>query len=100
MIPTLKHSKTAALLANPPSEIIGYCTYFLKLAPYRKKADVQMGLSDNALRNYVIFCQHFSDFELDFGQEALTFSELDRRVVEGFTQWLLDKKKIQSKLCW
>lgn len=96
MIPTLKHSKTAALLANPPSEIIGYCTYFLKLAPYRKKADGQMGLSDNALRNYVIFCQHFSDFELDFGQEALTFSELDRRVVEGFTQWLLDKKKFSQ----
>mgnify|MGYP001206270361 FL=1 len=96
MLPTLNHKKTAVLLANPPSEIVGYCTYFLKLAPYRKKADGQMGLSENALRNYVIFCQHFNDFELDFGQKALRFSELDRRVVEGFTQWLLDKKKFSQ----
>ena len=96
MNPTTTHNQTAVFLANPPSEIVAYCTYFLKLAPYRKKADGQMGLSENALRNYVIFCQHFSDFEFEFNQEALTFSELDRRVVEGFTQWLLDKKQFSQ----
>ncbi len=96
MNPTTTHLKTAFFLANPPSEIVAYCTYFLKLAPYRKKADGQMGLSENALRNYVIFCQHFTDFELEFGQNALTFAELDRNVVEGFTQWLLDKKQFSQ----
>ena len=96
MNPTTTHQKTAILLANPPSEIVAYCTYFLKLAPYRKKANGQMGLSENALRNYVIFCQHFADFETEFSQKCLTFSELDRRVVEGFTQWLLNKKKFSQ----
>ena len=96
MNPTTTHLKTAFFLANPHSEIVAYCTYFLKLAPYRKKADGQMGLSENALRNYVIFCQHFTDFELEFGQNALTFAELDRNVVEGFTQWLLDKKQFSQ----
>jgi integrase len=96
MNPTLTHLKTAVFLNNPPSEVVAYCTYFLKLAPYRKKADGQMGLSENALRNYVIFCQHFSDFEETFSENPLTFSELDRRVVEGFTQWLLDKKQFSQ----
>lgn len=96
MNPTLTHQKTALLLSKPPSEIAAYCTYFLKLAPYRKKSDGQMGLSENALRNYVIFCQHFSDFEQEFSEHPLTFSGLNRRVVEGFTQWLLDKKQFSQ----
>jgi integrase len=90
------HQKTAVFLHNPPSEIVPYCTYFLKLAPYRKKADGQMGLSENALRNYVIFCQHFRDFESEFAQKKLTFSKLDKQVVEGFTQWLLEDKKFSQ----
>ncbi|MDG2387156.1 MAG: phage integrase SAM-like domain-containing protein [Flavobacteriaceae bacterium] len=96
MNPTTTSQKTAVLLANPPKEIIAYCTYFLKRAPYRKKVGGQMGLSENALRNYVIFCQHFGDFEAEFHQGALTFSDLDRQVVEGFIQWLLDKKQFSQ----
>ena len=48
------------------------------------------------MRNYVIFCQHFGDFEAEFHKGALTFSDLDRQVVEGFIQWLLDKKQFSQ----
>ena len=96
MNPSLFRQKRNEFITLPPEEIVAYCDYFLARAPYRKKANGQIGLSKNALRNYAIFAEHFRDFEAVFQNPPLHFSALDRSLIETFTQWLLEQKKFSQ----
>ena len=90
MIPNLN------ITEKTPFQVCAYLTHFLKQAPYRKKSGGQMGLSENALRNYRSFQQHFTQFQQQYAEKTLCFSDLNRAVVEGFTRWLLEEKQFSK----
>ncbi len=90
MIPNLNIAK------KTPFQVCAYLSHFLKQAPYRKKSGGQMGLSENALRNYRSFQQHFTQFQQQYAEKTLCFSDLNRAVVEGFTRWLLEEKQFSK----
>ena len=87
---------TLRIATAPPPTVTAYGSYFLKQAPFRKTAHGKMGLSENALRNYQSFCQHFHEFEQQCATGALAFEDLDRSVVERFTEWLLHEKQFSQ----
>ena len=97
VVPKLNLSMPSLLTpTKTPTSIIEYIPYFIQQAPFRKKAGRHMGLSDNAIRNYQSFYHHFKSFQTDFASGALAFKDLDRQVVERFTQWLLEEKKFSQ----
>ena len=96
-VPNLNLSMSSLLsLTKTPTTVTGYIPYFIQQAPYRKKAGGQLGLSDNAVRNYHSFYHHFNTFQHDFATGILAFKDLDRQVVERFTQWLLEEKQFSQ----
>lgn len=93
VVPKLNLSMPTLLApTKTPTTITEYIPYFIQQAPFRKKAGGQLGLSDNAVRNYQSFYHHFSSFQSDYATGILAFEDLDRQVVERFTQWLLEEK--------
>ena len=97
VVPKLNLSMPTLLApTKTPHTITGYIPYFIQQAPFRKKAGGKLGLSDNAVRNYQSFCHHFNCFQTDFTTGILAFKDLDRQVVERFTQWLLEEKKFSQ----
>ena len=95
--PKINNSMPTLLVNHKtPSAVTTYLPYFLKQAPFRKKAGGQMGLSANAIRNYHSFQMHFQCFQQHYASGALEFKDLDRQVVERFTRWLLEEKQFSQ----
>ncbi len=84
---------------NPFSEkecktkILDYLEEFILHAPYRKKQNGEIGLRKSSVLNYINFKLHIKNFQDHIRYHELTFMDLNRNLVENFTEWLLKERR-------
>ena len=65
---------------------------YIKHAPYRRiKRSGSLGLSNNSVRNLMVFKKLIEDFEIHAGGEIM-LNAIDHMLVNMFKEWLLTEK--------
>ena len=65
---------------------------YINHAPYRRiKRSGSLGLSDNSVRNLIVFKKLIEDFEQHIGSQ-ITLKGIDHMLVNMFKEWLLTNK--------
>ena len=73
------------------TSIVSYLDHFIANAKFRSVSGGRVGLSSRAIANYTNFRIVFKEFEIDFSG-TLYFSDLNKKTVDRFKQWLLQDK--------
>jgi len=72
--------------------LIEQISNYIKDAPYRRiKRSGSLGLSNNSVRNLMVFKKLIEDFEKHIGNQ-ITLKGIDHMLVNMFKEWLLTKK--------
>ena len=77
---------------NNQEQLLEQISNYIKHAPYRRiKRSGSLGLSNNSVRNLIVFKKLIEDFEQHIGSQIM-LKGIDHMLVNMFKEWLLTKK--------